>query len=234
MWGSTRTGAWCEAWAERVHAVRDSVRHCMSGEQLSALATILGGIIAAAGTAVAVYLTLASQRRDDARKIEASLRQEVAEFGRLAYAQFEVFKEAQSGKSQIPVRDLPALMAMPEPIVYKATADRIARLPYGALFVVFHARIAEVVSMATVYATAHPSRPETRPTPERFVDATTAETLAAGWGDICEIARTLLRRESTASSLTEATIASTLADLDSVHEQVAAKGASNPGLSKPT
>ena len=46
------------------------------GDRLNAAAAILGGAIGAAGTAVAVYLTLAAQRHDEAEKVESTLRME--------------------------------------------------------------------------------------------------------------------------------------------------------------
>ena len=43
------------------------------GEQLTAVAAVVGGLIGAGGAALAVYLTLGAQRRDDASKVEDSL-----------------------------------------------------------------------------------------------------------------------------------------------------------------
>ena len=127
------------------------------GDQVAAGATVLGGLIGAAGTAFAVYLTLVSQRRDEAEKVEAALRTEVSEFGRLAVGALAPCESVITGEYKIPLRDLPALVAMPDPVVYRATADRISRLPYGSLLVTFHARIAESVQMATILAvTARP------------------------------------------------------------------------------
>ena len=54
------------------------------GEKLGAASGVLCGMIGAGGAALAVYLTLAAQRQDEAEKVEAALRMEVAEFGRLA------------------------------------------------------------------------------------------------------------------------------------------------------
>jgi hypothetical protein len=56
-----------------------------------------------------------------------------------------------------------------------------------------------------------------------MVDAATAIMLAMGWSDVCEIARTLHRREPTAPTLADAAIAECLSDLDKAHERAAAK-----------
>src|SRR5881227_2551642 len=84
--------------------------HAVPNEQLAAGATLLGGLIGAAGTAFAVYLTLASQRRDEAEKVEAALRTEVSEFARLVVGALKPCESAIAGQYKIPLRDLPALV----------------------------------------------------------------------------------------------------------------------------
>jgi hypothetical protein len=82
------------------------------------------------GAALAVYLTIDGQRRDEAQKVEAALRMEVAEFGRLAPLPLYLLSQRVIAEhAKIPARDLPVLVAMPEAIVYRETADRISRLP---------------------------------------------------------------------------------------------------------
>jgi hypothetical protein len=188
-----------------------------AGDLAGAIASILGGIIGAAGAALAVYLTIAGQRKDDTEKVEAALRMEVAEFGRLALGPLFFFAQRIIvAGDQIPLNDLPALVAMPEAVVYKATADRISRLPYGTLFVTFHSRIAEAISMAKAYATSgRPVQHEGRSPTEPMIEARLANTLATGWRDICELACTIMRADAAAPQSAEASIASILGDLDS-------------------
>jgi len=50
-----------------------------AGDRLAAAGGVLGGLLGAVGAALAVYLTLDAQRRDEAEKVEAALRMEVAE-----------------------------------------------------------------------------------------------------------------------------------------------------------
>lgn len=195
-----------------------------SGEQLAAVAAIVGGLIGAAGTALAVYLTLASQRRDEAEKVEAALLMEVAEFGRLAAGALAPFEGVLKKEyvDVIPLRDLPVLTALPEPVVYKATADRISRLPYGTLFVSFHARIAEARQFATLLAiTARPEIREGAPPVDRMLDERVARTLLIGWYDICTIAQSILRKQVNARQLAAAAIGAALAELDDVQKRIA-------------
>ena len=105
------------------------------GEALSALANILGGIIGALGAALAVYLTLKGQRKDARRQQEderqrtsSAINREVAEFSRLAIGHLEICEHMHSGTTMIPARDLPAIMKLPEPIIYAGNADNIGRL----------------------------------------------------------------------------------------------------------
>lgn len=152
---------------------------------------------------------------------------EVTEHARLVIGVLGVCELAMTKGYEIPLHDLPGLMQIPEASVYKATADRISRLPYGALFVVFHARIAEALQMVRIYATA-PLPPARGLQPERMaqvqeafdarrlLDREKAKTLATAWFDACIVARTILRRDVVAPGLAEAAITETLNDLDAV------------------
>jgi hypothetical protein len=196
----------------------DTAEH---NDQLAALAAILGGAIGAAGTAIAVYLTLAAQRADEAEKVESTLRMEAAEFGRLAVGLLGVCEEILANRAQIPVKDLPAIMSMPEAVVYKATADRISRLSYGALFVVLHARIAEAISTVKMMASkTTPDAFRDRILPSPMVDGFSAKLLLTAWFDVCEIARTILRPGAKSHDAAAAAIAQCLADLDAGHIRV--------------
>lgn len=189
--------------------------------RLTAAAAALGGLIGAAGTALAVYLTLGSQRRDEAEKIESALRMEVAEFARLALGALGVCEQVLAGGPRAPLRDLPALMAIPEAVVYRATADRISRLRDGSLFVVFHARIAEVVQMVAVYSvTGRSFLTETRRMPEPAIPDATARLLATGWFDVCMLAKSILRQDVAVPKLADAAIAASLTDLDAAYTRV--------------
>ena len=206
------------------------------GERLGAVAAVLGGLFGAGGAAVAVYLTLVAQREDEAQKVEAALRMEVAEFGRLVLGPLYLVSESiLVAKARVPIRDLPALVAMPDAVVYKATADRLSRLSYGVLFVVFHARLAEAIRMATIYAATAPRVFGQQESP-LVVDEDKARTLATAWLDICTIGRTIPRAGESASQLSETAIKEALQSLDDAYaraSQILAPTGEKPSDSDP-
>ena len=192
-------------------------------DKLGAIAAIFGGALGAAGAALAVYLTIAGQRSDEAEKVESTLRMEAAEFGRQALGRLQICEEILAKQMRIPMSDLLAMMPMPEAVVYKATADRISRLPYGALFVAFHARIAEAVSIAAMTAAKKtPQESVGRPMPAMImmVDEGTARILLTAWFDVCEIARSILRPAHDSDQIAKRVEHESLADLDAAHERV--------------
>jgi hypothetical protein len=202
------------------------------GDRLAATAAVLGGLIGAVGAALAVYLTIVGQRKDEAEKVEGALRMEVAEHSRLALGLLQVCEGVIAGTCQIPLRDLPTLMQMPEATVYRATADRISRLEYGPLFVVFHSRIAEALQMVNTYVAATTLRPVlagrtgdaelSRAMEARVVvDRDKARTLLAAWFDVCQVGRTILRRDAIAPQLADAAITEVIKDLDAAETRVA-------------
>lgn len=209
------------------------------GEKLGAVAAVIGGLVGAGGAALAVYLTLDGQRQDEAEKVEAALRMEVAEHARLVIGALGVCELVMTEGLEIPLHDLPGLMQIPDAPVYKSTADRISRLPYGSLFVVFHARIAEALQMVRIYATAPPP-PARGLQPERIariqeafdarrlLDREKAKTLATAWYDACTVGKTILRRDVDAQKIAEAAIAETLVDLDAVERRVGPVVAESP------
>jgi len=185
------------------------------GERLDPIAAVAGGLIGAFGAAAAVYLTLAGQRQDDAEKVEAALRAEVAEFCRLALGLLRVSQKIEAGTVKIPMQDLPPLMTLPEAVVYRATADRISRLEYGPLLVTFHARISEAAAAAQISAaSARPVHHEGMAPTEPFATKEKGKLFGAGWFDVCEVGQSLLRRDPASRALAEASAMSVLSDLD--------------------
>lgn len=160
------------------------------GEALSALANILGGIIGALGAALAVYLTLKGQRKDARRQQEderqrtsSAINREVAEFSRLAIGHLEICEHMHSGTTMIPARDLPAIMKLPEPIIYAGNADNIGRLANAQTVVGFFTRIHEVESLTRIAAQSFGPMP---------LDQSNLATLAQAWMHICQLGRAVL------------------------------------------
>ena len=189
------------------------------GDRLAATAAVFGGLIGAAGAAFAVYLTLIAQRADEAEKVEASLRAEVAEFARLAVGPLDVLTRLViPGKRPMHVQDISALVDFPDPVVFKATADRLARLPYGPLLVTFHVRIAEAKQLAKMGSLSVSKFLFDRSVPVAISDEQ-ARTHARAWYDICTIARTiLLADQRPTAQLIEAGFAEAVSSLDKALE----------------
>lgn len=185
-----------------------------AADRLAAAGAIVGGLIGAGGAVAAVYLMLSSQRKDEAKKVEASLRTEVCEFARLAKGPLDILvQQVLPGLRPLAAQHVQAFTELPEPVVFKATADRISRLSYGPLLVTFYVRIAEATQLASIYSLTLPEyiRAGGVPVPIANDQAT---TLATAWYDICTIARSILRAERNASQLIEAARTETVRDLD--------------------
>jgi len=183
------------------------------GDRLAAIGAVLGGLIGAGGAALAVYLTLVSQRKDEAAKVEESLQAEVAEFARLAVGPLAILTPQVARKGPpMPLEDIPEITDLPEPVVFKAAADRLSRLSYGPLLVTFYVRIAEAKQMAKLLGLRIPI--SHRGSGILPLGPQEAKMLTTAWYDICVIARIILRSEPSARQLVEAGRAESLRSLD--------------------
>ncbi len=111
---------------------------------LGAAASAFSGIVGAAGAAIAVYLTLAGQRREDRQRIHAALVREIIEFARVAVGHLETCENIRAGVIKMPVPKLSQAMQMPSPIIYPAVADKIGLLKSPQHVVAFYMRIKEI------------------------------------------------------------------------------------------
>ncbi len=123
-----------------------------AGEIVGAVASVLGGLIGAAGAAVAVYLTLAGQRKEDRERIRGALVREVIEFARLVVGHLDTCEHIRAGIIKMPVPKLAQEMQMPAPIIYPAVADKIGLLKSPQHVVAFYMRITEIAIMAQAVA----------------------------------------------------------------------------------
>jgi hypothetical protein len=90
--------------------------------------SLLGGFVGAMGAALAVYLTLSGQRREERRRIHDAIIREVISFARLAIGKLRTCNDIHAGIVGWPVSKLAEIMQMPAPIIYPAVADRIGLL----------------------------------------------------------------------------------------------------------
>ncbi len=151
------------------------------GELVGALGSVLGGIIGAAGAALAVYLTLGGERRDERKRIAGAVRREVSAFMRAAVVDLNICETILTRQVNMPVAHFPLAMGMPKPTIYPAIADRIGRLQAPHRLVSFFMRIAEVQTMAAVIGVQpQDAHPIVTPEDARLVVAVLTDVLRFG------------------------------------------------------
>lgn len=124
----------------------------------NALGNVVGGLVGAAAAVGAVYLTIRSQRNEDAAKVATAVRTEVLTYAKYVIGAIEVCIEVRNGTVQIPRTDATYIsknLAI-EPVIYPAVADRVGLLPHPQATVEFYGRIAEAKAMLEVLAKAQP------------------------------------------------------------------------------
>ena len=177
------------------------------GEVVGAVASVLGGIIGAGGAALAVYLTLAGQRKEDRTRIRSALVREVIEFSRLVVGHLETCENIRSRVIDLPARKLTQAMQMPAPIIYPAVADKIGLLPSPQNVVAFYARISEI-TMTIVPAIADDPKLQ-----QSFLQAHNIRLVAEAWLDILRFANRIIDESAHDTTFDEAVRASILADI---------------------
>jgi len=175
------------------------------GELIGALGSVLGGIIGALGAALAVYLTLNRQRKDERQRSFKAIVREVIEFTRLALGHLETCENIHSMTVQLPANRLPSVMLMPKPIIYPAIAGNIGRLARPQQIAGFFTRPAEIESMAVLIA----QRGGITLMPDDIVH------IARAWIDVCELGRSVINEQVPDSEFEAQVRSSILADLDS-------------------
>jgi hypothetical protein len=110
--------------------------------------SLLGGCIGAMGAALAVYLTLTCQRREDRTRIRDAIIREVISFARLAIGHLKICNNIHTGRITLPVPKLAKMTQMPAPIIYPAVADKIGLLKAPQHVVAFYGRFEEIAIMA--------------------------------------------------------------------------------------
>jgi len=156
-----------------------------AGEVANATGAVLGGIIGALGAALAVYLTLSGQNRQEATKVSDALIREVLEFARLGIGHLDNCVSISKGTITVPVVALPGAMAMPEPIIYKSVADRIGLANSPQIVVAFYTRLTEIKTGLEVLA-SHPILARGN------ADGKMLKHIALGWLDVLGMAKGLI------------------------------------------
>ena len=118
-----------------------------AGERVAALGAIIGGIIGAGGAVFAVYLAITGQRNEDASKVRAAVRTEVATYAKYLINTLELCEQIAKGEVQFRMSHATSIgMSLVEPVIYNAVADRIALLQRPQETVEFYMRNAEAKS----------------------------------------------------------------------------------------
>jgi hypothetical protein len=146
---------------------------------LVAVASVLGGLFGAGGAALAVYLTLSGQRKEERHRIVYAVVREVMEFARLVIGNLKICENIH----MVPSAALPLIMRMPRPVIYPAIADRLGLLNNPTAVVTFFTKMSVVESMVAVIG-AQPDM--LRSIPREIVQA---------WIDICEMGKCILMAE---------------------------------------
>ena len=155
-----------------------------SGEVAAALAGIIGGGIGAAGSALAVFMALDLQKKDESEKVNRAILTEIAEQSRFAIGHLGACGLIQAGTIAAPKSELPRLMGAPRSIIYPAVADRVSRLSRPALVVSFFTRLEEARNVIDVVAYSAPIN--------EIMTGAHIQQLADLFISICQIARFLL------------------------------------------
>jgi len=127
-------------------------------DTLGALASVAAGIIGALGAALAVYLTLTIQRKDETKKIRTAIITEIAQLARFQLEQLATCQAIYEGRLPIPRNDLPIFMQTPPPTLYLAAAERISRVHRPTLVIAFYIGLVETEKVVNVIVKAPSSK----------------------------------------------------------------------------
>jgi len=153
-------------------------------DTLGAFASILGGVIGALGAALAVYLTLSGQRKDETEKIATAIVTEIAQLARFPVEQLALVTEVYAGRLNVPRKDLPTVTQTPPPTLYLAAAERISRVHRPSLVIAFYMGLAETERVVKVIVRT--------PSPLPFLNSTDVQGLGVMLMEQCFLARQIL------------------------------------------
>ena len=115
------------------------------GEIAGSLGSVVGGMIGALGAALAVYLTLSTQRQEDRRRIDGALGREVAEFARQVVRGLETCETILSEGLELPRAGCPKRWRC---LSRSSVADKIGVLSNPQRAVAFYTHILEIGILA--------------------------------------------------------------------------------------
>ena len=127
------------------------------GAFASALGSVIGGLVGAIAAVMTVYLTIKTQRIEEAIKISHAVRIEMQNLAKYIVGAIDLCIKIQNRSITIPRQDATYITKnfSFEPVVYPAIADRIGLLPHPEATVGFYMRIAEAKAMLEMLSKAH-------------------------------------------------------------------------------
>jgi len=122
-----------------------------AGEVAGALGGFIGGIIGAGGAVIAVYLAIASQKKEETSKVSDAVKIEVTTFVKYVIGSLNVCEKVVKNEVRIPLERASYIAkTLYEPIIYPAVADRVGLLPHPQATIEFYMRIAEAKAILKV------------------------------------------------------------------------------------
>jgi hypothetical protein len=173
------------------------------------------GVIQANATRVSADKQIAAAATEranaDAAAAEA-IRREIIECTKVVIEALRICECMKSGHLEIMRRNAHSIMMNPDPIVYRAVADRIGRLPYDPQFVVsFYMRMVYIQQTIEIIVVGNPGD-DGAPVPGEE-----AETLAKSLIMTCQLARAIISHVPS-PSLVEEVSQITLGQIDAALE----------------
>jgi hypothetical protein len=112
------------------------------------LGSLIGGFVGAGGAVGAVYLLVRQQRCEEATNVAHAVRREIIVLSEILISHLRILEAIKSGEITVTRDKLRSTIMNPDPIIYKAVADRIGLLPYPV--VQFYMRMLEIQNAVQV------------------------------------------------------------------------------------
>jgi hypothetical protein len=148
--------------------------------------SVLGGIVGAGGAVSAVYLLIVRQRHEEANNASNAVRREIIGFSELVMSALRICECIKSGDVHVIRKTAQSIMTPPDPIVYRAVADRIGLLSDAQGMVSFYMRMVEIQQAVQIIVAGSLGDDSA------LVPGEEAETIAKSLIIACRLARAII------------------------------------------
>jgi hypothetical protein len=181
------------------------------GSLIAGFLALIAGLVAYLVGKMQLRAIVAAETNANTAAAEAVIR-EVIEYNKLVIEALRICRAIHSGKIQIERRNAYSIMMNPDPVVYKAVATRIARLPFDAqLIIQFYLRIVYIQQAIQIIVVGPDGGDAAVPRNE-------IQTLAKSLIIICQLAQTIIRH-APSTGVTENVSQIILAQIDAALEK---------------